>query len=66
MTESLEQKMARIAARLERECPVCEARTERSAIMEYDGQIPRAEADRLAEEAWPCQHTALHHKLLVV
>lgn len=58
MTESLEQKMARIQARLEREriCPVCEAREERSAIMEHDGNVPRETADRLAREAHPCKH----------
>lgn len=38
-------------------CPVCEAREERAAIIEYDGQLPRAEAERLAKEAHPCRHT---------
>jgi hypothetical protein len=37
-------------------CPACEAREERSAIMEHCGEVPRGTADRLAREAWPCSH----------
>jgi hypothetical protein len=59
MTESIDQKLARVAARLQRErdeCEVCEARNERAAIMEYEANVPRGTAEQLAREAWPCRH----------
>ena len=57
--ESIEAKLARINARLaaaREACPACEARAERAAIHEFDGQLPRAEAERLARESHPCRH----------
>ena len=57
--DDIDRRMARIMSRLEAqraECPACEARTERAAIMEFDGELPRPEADRLAREAHPCAH----------
>jgi hypothetical protein len=60
MAESLDSKLARVAARLQREkddCPVCEARNERAAIMEMDAKMARDEADRLASLLHPCRHT---------
>lgn len=57
--DEIDRRMARVAARLaaQREnCPPCEARAERAAIMEFDGGLPRIEAERLAREAHPCQH----------
>lgn len=57
--ESIDAKMARIMSRLaeqREECPACAARIERAAICEFDGQLPRAEAERLAREAHPCAH----------
>jgi uncharacterized protein with PIN domain len=57
MAESIDAKLARITARLKAardECPACEARIERAAIMEFDGEVPRGTADRLAREAHPC------------
>ncbi len=58
--DAIDRKLARIQARLAAqrlECPECEARIERAAIMEFDGQVPRGEADRLAKEAHPCRHS---------
>jgi hypothetical protein len=57
MAESIDAKLARITARLKAardECPACEARIERAAILEFDGELTRQEADRLASEAHPC------------
>jgi hypothetical protein len=57
--DSLDRKMAKIMARLaeSREaCPACAAREERAGIMQFDGELPRPEAERLAKEAHPCQH----------
>lgn len=58
--DDIKTKLARISTRIaaQREpCPACEAREERAAIMEYDGQLPRIEAERMAREAHPCQHS---------
>jgi hypothetical protein len=57
--ESIDAKMARILARVaaNREaCPACEARAERVAIMEVDGELSRSEAEYKAREAHPCAH----------
>lgn len=56
MMDEIDAKLARINARLREGCPICEARDERAAIMEYDGGLPRDEAQRLAREAHPCRH----------
>lgn len=42
----------------ETDCPACEAFEERAAIMEFDGGITRAEAERHAREAHPCEADA--------
>jgi hypothetical protein len=58
--DAIDQKLAKITARLKAardECPACEAREERSAIMEHCGEVPRGTADRLAREAHPCSHS---------
>jgi hypothetical protein len=55
--ETIEAKLARVAARLQRErdeCEVCEARNERAAIRHYDGGLSVEEAEQLAREAHPC------------
>ena len=57
--DPIDVKLARITARIAArrdECPACEARAERSAIIEHDGRLPRAEAERMAREAHPCEH----------
>lgn len=57
--DDIDRRLARVNARLaaqREECPACEARLERSAIIEFDGELSRAEADRLAREAHPCPH----------
>lgn len=57
--DDIDRKLARVMARLEREreeCPACEARLERAAIMEFEAEYTREEADRLAREAHPCAH----------
>jgi hypothetical protein len=59
VTETLEAKMARIAARIaanREKCPACEAREERAAILEFDACLPREEAERRAREMHPCKH----------
>ena len=45
-----------LPARGEGDCPACEARLERAAILEFDAELAREEADRLAREAHPCRH----------
>ena len=57
--DALDRKMARIFARLKaarEDCPECEAREERAAILEHDACLPREEAERRARELHPCQH----------
>ena len=57
--DEIDQRMARIMARLaaERElCPACEAREERAAIQEFDGGLSRGEAEAAARKAHPCRH----------
>lgn len=56
MMDEIDAKLERINARLREGCAICEARNERSAIMEFDGELPRDEAERLAREAHPCRH----------
>jgi hypothetical protein len=57
--ETIESKLARVAARLQREreeCEVCEARNERAAIRHYDGGLSVEEAEQLAKVEHPCRH----------
>lgn len=57
--DDIDRRMARVMARLaaqREQCLICEARIERAAIAEFDGELPRAEAERLAREAHPCEH----------
>lgn len=53
----IDARLARINARLasaRADCPACEAFYERAAILEYEANFSRAEAERLASEAHPC------------
>lgn len=56
----IDARLARIHARIARiasarsDCPACEAFHERAAILEYEANFSRAEAERLAREAHPC------------
>jgi hypothetical protein len=55
--DEIDARLARINARLasdRADCPVCEAFNERAAILEFDANLPRAEADRLARDMHPC------------
>lgn len=57
--DEIDRRMSRIMARLAKqreECPACQAREERIAIMHFDGGVPLQEAERLAREAHPCAH----------
>ena len=57
--DEIDRKLARITARMterRESCPVCEARIERAAILEFDAWFSRAEADRVARIAHPCGH----------
>ena len=59
MMDDIDAKLARINRRLaeaRESCPACEARLERAAIMEFDGDVPRGTAEQLAREAHPCRH----------
>lgn len=49
----IDARLARINARLasaRADCPACEAFSERAAILEYEANFSRAEAERLARE----------------
>ena len=57
--DEIDKRMARVMARLKEQreaCPACEARAERAAVMEIDGELSRAEAEAAAREAHPCRH----------
>lgn len=53
----IDARLASINARLasaRADCPACEAFHERAAILEYEANFSRAEAERLARESHPC------------
>jgi len=57
--DEIDRKLAKITQRMterRQECPACEARLERAAILEFDAWFARPEAERLARIAHPCGH----------
>lgn len=49
MMDEIDAKLERINARLREGCAICEARNERSAIMEFDDETLLATVDRLLD-----------------